>query len=137
MNSPFREHMESAMTTDTQPISVRTASESAHDILRTCEHPLDAIFAPRVVAVIGATERKRSVGRTVMANLINGGFPGVVYPVNPIQDSFRVLKLYQNDTNLPEKHDLDVNNTPPPPVQEAHNEKSVHGVPAPTSNPAC
>src|SRR5436190_2111190 len=105
------------MTTDTRSTAARTASasdgETAHDILRTCEHPLDAIFAPRVVAVIGATERKRSVGRTVMANLIKGGFPGVVYPVNPIQDSVLGLKAYPAVTNLPEKPDLAVIITPP------------------------
>src|ERR1051325_9387714 len=57
-----------------------TSGETAHDILRTCERPLDPIFSPKVVAVIGATERKRSVGRTVMANLMSGDFAGKIYP---------------------------------------------------------
>ena len=46
----------------TQPSS---RAESAHDILRARRNPLDSIFSPKIVAVIGATERKRSVGRTV------------------------------------------------------------------------
>jgi len=44
---------------------------------------LDAFFRPRSVAVIGATEREGSVGRTTFANLINSSFGGSVYPVNP------------------------------------------------------
>ena len=46
--------------------------ESAHDILRTRRHPLNHIFAPKVVAVIGATEKTGSVGRTVFQNLAAG-----------------------------------------------------------------
>src|SRR6185295_18578492 len=93
--------------------SQEQSGETAHDILRTRERPLDAIFAPKVVAVIGATERKRSVGRTVMANLIQGEFAGKVYPVNPIQDSVLGLKAYPNVSSLPEKPDLAVIITPP------------------------
>jgi acetyltransferase len=44
---------------------------------------LDAIFNPRSVAVIGATERPDSVGRTILWNLISNPFGGTVYPVNP------------------------------------------------------
>ena len=42
--------------------------------------PLDAIFAPRTVAVIGATEKQGSVGRAVLWNLISNPFGGTVYP---------------------------------------------------------
>src|SRR5438477_5453839 len=88
--------------------------ESAHDILRQAQRrPLDPIFSPKVVAVIGATERKRSVGRTVMANLIEGEFAGKIFPVNPIQDSVLGLKAYPNVSSLPEKPDLAVIITPP------------------------
>src|SRR3954470_15992214 len=86
--------------------------ESAHDILRSQQNPLDSIFSPRVVAVIGATERKHSVGRTVMTNLTKGGFPGRIYPVNPIQDSVLGLRAYPNVAALPEKPDLAVIITP-------------------------
>ncbi|MBZ5696047.1 MAG: bifunctional acetate--CoA ligase family protein/GNAT family N-acetyltransferase [Acidobacteriia bacterium] len=44
---------------------------------------LSAFFQPRSVAVIGATEREGTVGRTTFANLINSPFRGNVYPVNP------------------------------------------------------
>jgi acetyltransferase len=45
--------------------------------------PLDVFFTPRSVAVIGATEKPGSVGRTVLANLQASQFGGPVFPVNP------------------------------------------------------
>src|SRR5260370_7553735 len=46
-------------------------------------HPLNAIFAPRSVAVIGATEKAGSVGRTLLWNLASHPFGGPVYPATP------------------------------------------------------
>src|SRR5947199_103488 len=80
----------------TGPESADIHRESAHDILHSQQNPLDSIFSPRIVAVIGATERKHSVGRTVMTNLTQGGFPGRIYPVNPIQDAVLGLRAYPN-----------------------------------------
>ncbi len=103
--------MNSPVESPTRAASQRL--ESAHDILGAHQHPLHAIFSPKVVAVIGATERKRSVGRTVMTNLTQGGFEGSIYPVNPIQDSILGLKAFPNVASLPEKPDLAVIITPP------------------------
>ncbi|MDX2439834.1 MAG: CoA-binding protein, partial [Desulfobacterales bacterium] len=44
---------------------------------------LDKMFHPKSVAVIGASEKKGSVGFAVMQNLIHGEYPGNIYPVNP------------------------------------------------------
>ena len=44
---------------------------------------LDCFFRPKSVAVIGATDREGSVGRTILNNLTKGNFPGKVYPINP------------------------------------------------------
>lgn len=49
---------------------------------RTTRHALDAIFRPRSVAVIGATNRDQSIGRELVRNLVGDGFNGPVYPVN-------------------------------------------------------
>ena len=86
--------------------------ESAHDILRTRRHPLNAICAPKVIAVIGATETTGSVGRTVFQNLGRGGFEGVVYPVNPKRSSVLCVKAYPSIGAVPEKVDLAVICTP-------------------------
>ncbi len=90
--------------------------ESAHDILRHSRRPLDPIFSPKSVAVIGATETPGSVGRTILENLIKGGFPGKIYPVNPKRDTVLGVKAYPSITALPEKADLAVIITPPPTV---------------------
>jgi len=88
--------------------------EAAHDILRqSSRRPLDPILSPKSIAVIGATERKRSVGRTVMSNLLAGGFEGKIYPVNPIQETILGLHAYPKVSALPEVPDLAVIITPP------------------------
>jgi acetyltransferase len=99
-----------------QPSQVSPAppdSESAHDILRAGQrYPLNSILAPKVVAVIGATEKPDSVGRTVFQNLGRGGFEGVVYPVNPNRSSVLCVKAYPDIADVPEKVDLAVICTP-------------------------
>ena len=86
--------------------------ESAHDILHARKRPLDAIFAPKVVAVIGATEKQGTVGRTVFQNLGRGGFDGVVYPINPKRSSVLCVKAFPSVGAVPEKVDLAVICTP-------------------------
>ncbi len=73
---------------------------------------LKYLFQPRSVAVIGATETAGSVGRTVMANLIQSPFGGTVYPVNPKRASVLGVKAYANIGAVPDKVDLVVVVTP-------------------------
>src|SRR5262245_2154259 len=84
----------------------------AHDVLRAHRHPLDSIFSPKNVAVIGATENPGSVGRTVFQNLGRGGFNGVVYPVNPKRGSVLAVKAYPDIAAVPDQVDLAVICTP-------------------------
>jgi acetyltransferase len=86
--------------------------ETAHDILHARSHPLDPIFAPRSVALIGASETAGSVGRTIFQNLGRGGFQGVVYPINPKRNSVLSVRAYPSLSALPEKVDLAVICTP-------------------------
>ncbi|MCP6757705.1 MAG: bifunctional acetate--CoA ligase family protein/GNAT family N-acetyltransferase [Fischerella sp. CENA71] len=92
------------------------ASDRAYDILRSEYQPLDAIFAPRTIAVIGATDRDRSVGRTVLWNLISHPFGGTVFPVNPNRSSVLGIKTYPNIAAVPESIDLAIIITPAPTV---------------------
>jgi acetyltransferase len=75
-------------------------------------HPLDSIFAPKSVAVVGATEKPGSVGRTVLWNLMNTPFGGPIYPVNPTRGSVLGIKAHPNLASLPERPDLIVVTTP-------------------------
>jgi acetyltransferase len=90
--------------------------DPAHDILRLDRPALDALFAPRSVAVIGATDRAGSVGRTILWNLISNPFGGTVFPVNPKSRSVLGIKAYPSVADLPEPVDLAVVVTPAPTV---------------------
>src|SRR4051812_20584301 len=87
-------------------------TDPAHDILGYEHRPLDAIFSPRSVAIIGATEKAESVGRTILWNLLSNPFGGTVYPVNPKRASVLGIKAYANIAAVPEKVDLAVIVTP-------------------------
>ena len=87
-------------------------TDSAHDVLRQERQPLDAIFAPKAVAVIGATEAAGSVGRTVLWNLMSNPFGGTVFPVNPRHPGVLGIKAYPDIRSVPAKVDLAVIVTP-------------------------
>ena len=74
--------------------------------------PLGAIFAPRAVAVIGATEKAGSVGRSILWNLISSPFGGTVYPVNPKRPNVLGIRSYPSIAAVPEPVDLAVVVTP-------------------------
>jgi acetyltransferase len=88
------------------------ATDRAHDIWRSEGHPLDAIFAPRSVAVIGATDRANSVGRAVLWSLVSSPFGGTVYPVSEKRASVLGIKAYKRIADIPEPVDLAVVVTP-------------------------
>src|SRR5512132_1143849 len=116
------------MQTTTNPTTQR--AEPAADILRQIRrHPLDPLFSPKVVAVIGATENKGSVGRTVFQNMGRGGFEGTVYPVNPKRSSVLCVKAYPTIAAVPEKVDLAVITTPATTVPGLIRECAAAGVP--------
>ncbi|HSF76601.1 MAG TPA: bifunctional acetate--CoA ligase family protein/GNAT family N-acetyltransferase [Microcoleus sp.] len=105
-----------------------TASDPAHDIWKEQRHPLDLIFRPRSVAVIGATEREGSVGRTLLWNLIRNPFGGTVFPVNPQRHSVLGLKSYPDIASVPEVVDLAVIATPAAGVPQVIRECIAAGV---------
>jgi acetyltransferase len=69
---------------------------------------LDAVFHPRSVAVVGASERPGSIGRIVLENLASAGFAGEVFAVNPRHASVLGRRAYANVAALPEIPDLAV-----------------------------
>ncbi|MDB6033815.1 MAG: GCN5-related N-acetyltransferase [Verrucomicrobiales bacterium] len=82
------------------------------------KHPLEPMFAPRSIALIGATEKEGSVGRTILSNLISGGFEGSIYPINPKRQTVLGLKASPDVASLPEIADLAVIVTPAPTVPQ-------------------
>ncbi len=90
----------------------KPAHDRAHDVLRSEAHPLDAIFSPHSVAVIGATERPGSIGRAVLWSLVSSPFGGTVYPVSESRSSVLGIKAYKKVADIPETVDLGVVVTP-------------------------
>jgi acetyltransferase len=74
---------------------------------------LDRLFAPASVAIIGASERAHSVGATVLRNVLDGGFGGAIYPVNPKYERLEGLPVYASVKHLPQAPDLAIICTPP------------------------
>src|SRR2546430_557344 len=92
--------------------------DRAADVLKFEANPLDAIFAPKNVAVIGATETQGSVGRTILWNLVSNPFGGTVFPVNPKRPSILGIKSYPTIKEVPAKVDLAVLVTPAPTIPD-------------------
>jgi acetyltransferase len=92
------------------------------------QRPLDVFFAPKSVAVIGATENPGTVGRTLLWNLVTSPFGGTVYPVNPKRSSVLGVKAYPSVSDIPEDVDLAVVVTPPPSIPGIIRECGENGV---------
>ncbi len=101
----------------------------SHDVLRADRHPLDPIFKPTSVALIGASERAGSVGRTVLWNLISSPFGGTIYPVNPKRSNVLGIRTYPSLQSLPEVPDLVVLCTPAEGVPGLLKESVELGIP--------
>jgi len=97
-------------------LGITSGLDPAHDVLHYGRQALDAIFAPKSVAVIGATETSGSVGRTILWNLISNTFGGTIYPVNPKRASILGIKAYPSLSVVPEIVDMIVVVTPAPTV---------------------
>lgn len=103
-------------------------TDPAHNILGYEQQPLDAIFAPKTVAVIGASEKAGSVGRTILWNLLSNPFGGTIFPVNPKRHSVLGIKAYPDIAAVPEPVDLAVVATPAPTVPGVIKECADAGV---------
>jgi len=73
---------------------------------------LDPLFLPRSIAVIGATDRPGTVGRSVLSNLLESQSPLKVYAVNPSHNEILGLKTHKRIADLPGPLDLALVVTP-------------------------
>ncbi|HPX12692.1 MAG TPA: CoA-binding protein, partial [Syntrophales bacterium] len=69
---------------------------------------LDAVFKPKSVALIGASTAPGKLGYDILYNLINAGFAGPIYPINPKADEILGLKVYKDIASTPAPADLAV-----------------------------
>ena len=92
---------------------------------------LDKIFNPKRIAVIGASNRRGSVGFRLFRNLIEGGFRGFIYPVNPFSPSIQGITTYPSVIKIPWNVDLAIIATPAhtvPQIVEECGESGISGI---------
>jgi len=95
------------------------------------DRSLDAIFRPRSVAVVGASRRPGSIGSEILGKLLEAGFEGAVYPVNPHTSYLHSIKCYPSVRSIPDSVDLAVIVVPRDSVMEVVEEcrrKKVRGL---------
>jgi acetyl coenzyme A synthetase (ADP forming)-like protein len=80
------------------------AKHSREDILKV----MNRMMHPRAIAVIGASNEQGKIGNSVMRNLIDGGYAGEIYPVNPKADEVAGKKAYKDISELPDGIDVAV-----------------------------
>lgn len=80
---------------------------------------LEAVFRPRSVAVLGASRRRDAIGGAILHNLIEQGFQGPVYPVNPRASHVQAIPAYPGVESIPGPVDLAVIVVPAEHVLEA------------------
>jgi acetyltransferase len=93
---------------------------------------LERFFHPRSVAVVGASTHEAKVGHSVLRNLVEHGFPGPIYPVNPKADEILGLPCYRDVSQIPGPVDLSVLVIPPKiipgllgPLREKDNQAAI------------
>ena len=95
-------------------------------------HPLDPLLRPRSIAVLGASERADTVGQEIMTNLLQGGFEGPLYPVNPTREKVLGLRCFPGLEHLPETVDMVIFAIADSRVEKAIDETIAHGARAAT-----
>ncbi len=90
--------------------------------------PVDAVFTAHSVAVVGASRDPRSIGHTIIRNLVRDGFRGTVYPVNPKADHILSIRAFRSVSDIPGPVDLAVICVPAAIVEHAVEECGRKGV---------
>ncbi|MBC2711523.1 MAG: acetate--CoA ligase family protein [Desulfosarcina sp.] len=62
---------------------------------------MDTLFNPKGVAVIGASGKELHIGNRVIKNLLDFGYTGGIYPINPKADEIRGVKAYKSILDVP------------------------------------
>lgn len=89
---------------------------------------LDALFKPKSVAIIGASNNPLSIGHIVLTNLLDHGFKGPIYPINPKSKYIKSFRAYPSVTDIPDDVDLvniSIKNTLVPQIIEDCGKKGV------------
>jgi acetyl coenzyme A synthetase (ADP forming)-like protein len=100
----------------------------AEEERQAAEAALRRFFHPARVAVVGASRDRRAIGGLVFANLLDGGFEGVVYPVNRSSSHVQGVAAYPSLSDCPTVPDLVIVCVPASFVNEVVDEAGRLGV---------
>lgn len=136
----FREmgySVEGVVEDGVQQLSFRIdPTDSAVGVMRSREQRAEAasierIFAARSIAVVGASRRQRSIGQTVVRNLVLGDYQGSVYAVNSQAEAVSGLPAFKSVKDIPHEVDLAIVAVPADSVNDVVRDcaaKGVHGL---------
>ncbi len=94
------------------------------------QHYLKPLFAPKSVAIFGASDRTDAVGQIVFQGMLQGGYQGALYPINPSHAEVQGCKAYTSLGQIGEPVDLAVIATPAKTVPDIIEECGKHNVKA-------
>jgi acyl-CoA synthetase (NDP forming) len=89
---------------------------------------LHSLFNPKAVAVIGASTKELHIGNRIIKNLVDFGFKGPIYPINPKADEIRGIKAYASILDVPTDVDVVHMVIPAPFVPQAIDDCGQKGV---------
>ena len=95
------------------------------------QHYLSPFFSPKAVAIVGASPKEGSVGHRLLLNMIEAGFKGALYPVNPKHKKILDKRCYADIAAIPGQVDMAVIATPAatvPGIVRQCGEKNVRNV---------
>jgi acyl-CoA synthetase (NDP forming)/RimJ/RimL family protein N-acetyltransferase len=112
------------------------STDTAVGVMRSREHRAEArsmerFFVAGSVAIIGASRREDTIGRTLVRNLVLGGYAGRVYVVNPSAGAVAGMPAYKTVQDIPDQVDLAIVAVPAEAVQDVVLDcaaKGVHGL---------
>ncbi|MBP8986160.1 MAG: acetate--CoA ligase family protein [Syntrophobacterales bacterium] len=70
------------------------------------QQDIKALFEPRSIAVIGASQDKSKVGYSIVRNILSGGYRGKIFPVNPRGGSIQGIPVYRTLEDIPDEVDV-------------------------------
>jgi acetyltransferase len=79
---------------------------TAEAVMTPRKKDLKALFEPKVIAVVGASRRTEAVGYAILKNLVQGGYKGKIYPVNPKATDVLGVKCIPTVAEIPEAIDM-------------------------------
>jgi acetyltransferase len=95
---------------------------------RQARPPLFRFFNPESIAVIGASANPQKLGHALLRNIVEGGYRGRLYPVNPNADTILGLPCVADASALPEGIDLAIVILPAPKVPAVLRVLAARGV---------